>query len=57
VNCWQRRQLQDILDRLFAVIEQDNPLDMLIAKSRQGRMTELEKHELTRLLKEKHTHR
>ena len=50
-------QLQDILGRLFAVIEQDNPLESLIAKSRQGALTELEKHELTRLLKEKHSPR
>jgi DNA primase len=50
-------QLQDILGRLLAVIEQDNPLDSLIAKSRQGALTELEKHELTRLLKEKHSPR
>ena len=50
-------QLQDILRRLLAVIEQDNPLESLIAKSRQGALTELEKHELTRLLKEKHSPR
>jgi DNA primase len=49
------RQLEDILDRLLATVERDSPLDMLIAKSRQGALTELEKHELTRLLKEKHT--
>lgn len=50
-------QLQDILSRLLAVIEQDSPLESLIAKSRQGALTELEKHELTRLLKEKHSPR
>ena len=49
------RQLEDILERLLATVERDSPLDMLIAKSRQGALTELEKHELTRLLKEKHT--
>lgn len=47
-------QLQDILARLLAEIERDNPLESLIAKSRRETLTELEKHELTRLLKEKH---
>ncbi|HQQ73869.1 MAG TPA: DNA primase [Pseudomonadales bacterium] len=50
-------QLRDILDRLLALIEQESPLESLIAKSRQGALTELEKHELTRLLKEKHSSR
>lgn len=48
------RQLQDILARLLAEIERDSPLESLIAKSRRESLTELEKHELTRLLKEKH---
>lgn len=51
------RQLQDILAKLLAIIEREDPLENLIAKSRQGALTELEKHELTRLLKEKHSPR
>ncbi|HSC75456.1 MAG TPA: DNA primase [Pseudomonadales bacterium] len=47
------RQLQDVLARLLVAIERNTPLERLIAKSRQGALTELEKHELTRLLKEK----
>lgn len=47
-------QLQDILARLLAEIERESPLESLIAKSRRETLTELEKHELTRLLKEKH---
>jgi DNA primase len=48
------QQLQDVLSKLLAQIEQENPLERLIAKSRHQALTELEKHELTRLLKEKH---
>ncbi|HQQ63050.1 MAG TPA: DNA primase [Pseudomonadales bacterium] len=48
------QQLQDVLARLLAQIERENPLELLIAKSRREPLTELEKHELTRLLKEKH---
>ena len=48
-------QLQDALARLLALIEKDDPLQRLIDKSRNGALTELEKHELQRLLREKHT--
>ncbi len=48
------QQLQDILARLLQRIERESPLEQLIAKSRQEPLTELEKHELTRLLREKH---
>lgn len=49
------RQLQDVLAKLLVAIERNSPLERLIAKSRQEELTELEKHELTRLLKEKHS--
>jgi len=48
-------QLQEIMARLLARIEGEMPLESLIAKSRQGGLTELEKMELTRLLREKHS--
>ena len=48
-------QLQDALERLLASIEKDDPLKRLIDKSRAGALTELEKHDLQRLLREKHT--
>jgi DNA primase len=48
------RQLEDVLKRLQQAAEKENPLDSLIARSRQGALTELEKHELTRLLRERH---
>lgn len=47
-------QLQVALARLLAMIEKESPLQALIAKSRTGSLTELEKHELQRLLLEKH---
>ena len=49
------KQLADILARLLAQIEQENPLEHLIAKSRSEGLSELEKHELKRLLAEKNT--
>lgn len=48
-------QLQDALARLLLSIEKDDPLRQLIAKSRSGVLSELEKHELQRLLREKHS--
>jgi DNA primase len=47
------RQLQDIITRLLAHIESVSPLEALIAKSRREPLTELEKHEMSRLLREK----
>jgi DNA primase len=49
------RQLQEVISKLLARIEGELPLDNLIAKSRQEGLTELEKQELTRLLREKHS--
>lgn len=47
-------QLQDAVERLLVSIEKDDPLKQLIDKSRSGALTELEKHDLQRLLREKH---
>lgn len=51
------RQLQEVLARLLATIEHETPLERLIAKSRQQPLSELEKHELTRLLQDSHRRR
>lgn len=48
-------QLQDALQRLLVTIEKEDPLQRLIDKSRRDGLTELEKHELQRLLREKHS--
>jgi DNA primase len=47
-------QLADALKRLLVVVEKENPLQRLIAQSRERPLTELEKHDLQRLLQEKH---
>ncbi len=48
-------QLQAALERLLLRIEQENPLLHLIEQSRVRELTELEKHDLQRLLREKHS--
>lgn len=47
------QQLQAILQRLLIQLERENPLQALIEKSRHEPITELEKHELKRLLTER----
>lgn len=49
-----REELTSIRERLKQRASCDLPLEQLIAKSRAGQLTEWEKHELARLLRERH---
>lgn len=49
-----REELVSVRERLKLRANCDLPLEQLIAKSRSGQLTEWEKHELARLLRERH---